>query len=120
MVKIVRTGERRIDSKRGSAFNPKRKTLPEGGSSVLSEVEGVYGVCDVGEHLLDRLFAVDFNEESSLGIEVEERPRLGVKHLKTVCDGSLGVIAASFPVSAALKSIVQFLFADSQVDDGLE
>jgi len=75
---------------------------------------------DVGEDLLDRLFAIDVDEQPTLSVEVEERLCLGVEHLEPMQNDVVAVVRAPFPVGANPEPVAQLVGADSEMDDSLE
>ena len=89
-------------------------------SLVPTGAEAVDGGRDVSEHFLDRLFAVDVDEQSASGVEAEERLRLCVEYLETVCYAKLGVIDTTFPLGPSQESVAQLVAADREMDNSLE
>ena len=64
---------------------------------VLPTEQAVDGGYDVGEHLLNRLSPVDFEEDAALGVETEQWLCLRFEDLESARDAGLGVVAAPFP-----------------------
>jgi hypothetical protein len=62
----------------------------------LSAEEGVYGSCDISEHVPNRLLAIDVKKYSPAVVKAEERLGLSLEHLETVLDRYLTVVRSPF------------------------
>jgi hypothetical protein len=83
-------------------------------------VKAIHGACDVTEHVLNRLFAIDVKQYSAAAVEVEERLRLSFEYFEPVGDRDLVVVRTPLSVPAGSKPLEQFVMTASEIDNGLK
>ena len=92
-------------------------SLVDGGFSALQPIDGTR---DVPENILDGLLAIDVQEYSAVGVEVEQRFRLGLEHLEAMGDCHFIVVLAPLMVLSSAETIQQLVATDPEIDDGLK